>query len=538
MIRITHADLAWVYQKGTRYTVGLNLARISTVGLNGAGDYGVATFRLNDQSKFESSGHAYIRVGDEVSGKTKVECTLLEEADSRWYHGIRKKTGVLIEGVILDVTDEYETEAKEIIDAAMAHVQSTFASNEQLIRMFSNDHNHFTDLGFARFSQRRDGHHSIVTPGVAGIPELDASHIGNKTWSECCKLAMLMTGFNRRKFDTLKDEDQRLNVLDQLACIALAATGFMFQWNLEPYDSICYPATVFGTMQDCEDNAVAVVSSFNWLTQSREADAGLAPESMALVLHRHLRRMGKMMRMVAGYVDVSIANPEAIDPKSINGHAWAVLYLNDDYRPDQATRIYIIEGTDPFYINRSTNDDDRDADLVRRLYGGVLGISKGAYPGATYDSPKLQPLHRYKTVDVEFGPRSGDFVGRNGHKFRVGLTIDEFVSGRFDRAPITPPDIQERTLNRWGDFVLAPEFPMASRLFHTFPRLVDLYKLNPSDYRRIPDDVEPSTPMDAVSAYDIKTKIHGAPGFIQGYPIELPFSTILVVPASSSHVSR
>ncbi len=538
MIRITGADLAWVYQKGRSYTVGVNLGKTQTVGLNGSGDYGVATFRFNDGYKLESSGHVYIRVGDEITKRSTVDCYILKEASSNWYHGVRRKTSVVIEGMIQDVTTEYEAESKKIIDEAMHHVETSFASNEQLIRMFSNGHNHFSDLGFARFAQRRDGHHSIVTPGCAGIPELGASHIGDKTWGECCRLAMLMTGFRRREFDALKDEELRLNVLDQLACIALAATGFMFQWNLEPYDSICYPATVLGTMQDCEDNAVAVVSSFNWLTQSRGTGASLKPESMELVLHRHLRRMGKMMHMVAGYVDVSIANPEAIDPNSISGHAWAVLYLNDDYRPDQRTRIYVIEGTDPFYIHRSTNDDERDVELARRLYGGVLNVSNEAYPGATYDSPKLQPLHRYKTVDVEFGPRSSEFVGRNGPKFRVGLTIDEFVSGRFDRAPIAPEALQKRVIDRWGDFVLAPDFPVASRLFHTFPKLVDLYKLRPSDYKRIPDDVEPTTAMDAMSAFDIKTKLHGAPGYIQGYPIELPFSTILVVPAAKSHVSR
>jgi hypothetical protein len=543
------ADLAWIYKKGSNYTIGLNLNRFRSAKLDGPGDYGIATFKLNAKKKFESAGHVYIRFhGDEDHfGRTgfrpgvdkrltMITCYVLKSAKSRWYYGTRTETCVTVHGIgFEDVTEEYEKAAKEAIDESMSFVEKTSDSNESLVRMFSNGHNHYTDLGFARFAQRRDGHHSIVTSGCAGIPELTAHQIGPKTWDECCKLSTLVTGYDAARFDTITP-DQNLNVLDELACIALASTGFMYQWNLEPFDSICLPAVVFGTMQDCEDNGTAVVAAFNWLVKQPDE---FAKTPIGKRLHNHLKRMGEKMRLVAGYVDVSIANPEAVDPSSISGHAWAVMYLKDDYRPDKSTRVLIIEGTDPFYIKPSTNDDAKDTSLASELYGGVIGLAHHQYPRCTYDSPKLQPLHRYKTVDVEFGPKSSEFVGRKGPKtFSVGLTIDEFVRGGFDRHPTASPETTQKVLDRWGDFVLSPSIPSASRLFDTFPDLRELYKLSPSDYKPILDEVEPKVPMSAVSAFDIKTKIEGAPGYIRGIPIELPFATILVVPSKTVTVSR
>lgn len=524
------ADLAWVYKKGSDYTVGLNLSRHSTCGLHGPGDYGIATFRLDGDKKFASAGHVYLR----YTGPGKrivVPCYLLKSAGSRWYDGKRVETGVTVTGGgIEDVTAEYEAVAKAAIDASMDYVEETCESNEAMVRMFSNGHNHYTDLGFARFAQRRDGHHSIVTSGCAGIPELGAHKLGAKTWDESCKLAALMSGFDRAVFDGLPEE-KRLNVLDELACLALAGTGFMYQWNLEKFDSICLPAVVFGTMQDCEDNAVAVVAAFNWLVEH-----GTAKTELGAMLLDHLRRMCKMMRMVAGYVDVEIANPEAVDPNSISGHAWAVMYLNDEYRPENSTRIHIIEGTDPFYVQPSTGDHDRDAARAADIYGGALGITYTEYARCTYDSPKLQERHRYKTVDVEFGPSTANFVGRSGGgRFRVGLTIDQFVEGGFDRHPTADPETVSRVQERWGNFALSPSIPAASRLFDSFPELVGLYKLAPSDYK--PMDGHKGS-MSAVSAYDIKTKIDGARGYIRGTVIEYPFAHVLVVAGKPTMVSR
>lgn len=524
-ISIRGADLAWVFKKGGGDPIGVNLRHQKWVRLD-SGDYSVATFRLVD-AKFQSAGQLYLRV-EPGAPKLTFNGWLLVEPNSQWHDGNIIKTDVFVEGDgIIDVTMEYASAAKEAVAKSMEFVIKTSENNPALERKFGSNENHYSDLGFSRFSQRRDAHHGIMTVGSAGLPELECQHVGVDVWEQCCRVATMMAGFDPTVFYTL-DREQRLNVLDNLACGALSVTGFMYQWNNEPSDSICCPCVVLGTMQDCEDNATSIVASFNWLMHNFMSVMDGCRSYISRMLLRHLHTMVDSMWMAAGYVDIKIANPEIDCPDSVSGHAFAIMVLKKTYRPAQERRVYIVEGTNYFYVSPAAHTIKESKRDVDRLFGGALHTSYADIT-STYSAPTLQPIHRYKTVDVVFSPTQTFLVGhKDGDKFMVGLDISEFIRWKFEFHPTAPPTTIKKLHDRWGDFVLCPDLQKASELFHSFPELVGSYKLKKNVHYKSVVPL-PGKTLYGISGWDLKKKYPDRLGFICATGIDMPFTTILLV---------
>lgn len=524
-------DLAWVFKKGAE-PVGINLRKQRWLRL-AEGLYSIVTFRLRGRL-FESCGHAYLEV-DPSAGEETSPLYLLEEPDSRWHDGKVVETGVLVKtSGIRNRTLELDGLARELIDASMRYVIDNTESNPMLVRKFGSEHNHYSDLGFSRFSQRRDSHHGVVTVGSAGLPELLSNHLGSSVWATCCTLASKMTGFDQKRFDAATP-DQQDAALAELSCGALAACGFMFQWNAEQYDSYSLPKTVLGTTQDCEDNATAVVGAFNWLVANHDR-LMLELEGMPRTLLHHLHTMGESMWMAAGYVNLSIANPESeTDPDSISGHAFAVMKLRPEYRPDQQQRVYIVEGTNMFYVHPSTYHHDTDQVEVERLFGGCIAQRSAPDRDATYDAPTLQPLDRYRTVDVIFSGSQTLLVGKHipDERFRVGLTIHEFVRWQFDTHPTADRETRRKIQETWDGFHLDPSFEQAAALFGSYPELSRMYKFDEDEYTEI--ESVPGVALNGLSARDYHEKRMGKKS---GVPIHFPFATILLMPPPKFPVRR
>lgn len=517
------ADLAWIFAKDTK-PIGVNLRKKQSVMVQIHKYYSIATFKLvttvKKGSHFASSGQVYIYTeGDDV--QRQVPLYILKQESSMWYKGVRTKCPMSVAGKgILDVTEKYEKASKDIIDASMEHVLATSISNQTLVRLYRNPSNHYTDLGFSRFAQRRDTHHAIMTPGSAGLPELSEFRISADCWDNCCLVASRMAGYNASIKLTA---EQSLNVLDNLTCGALAVIGFMFQWNKEPFDSLCIPATVLGTMQDCEDNAAVVVATFNYLKRH-----AIQPKTaLGRKLLKHLYIMADTMWTGAGYVDTTVADPSVISKDTITGHVFGVMVLKKDYRRDQRRRIYIVECTNFFYVNVDVDNVDGKPGDVQQLFGGALRQSSSPFPdNITYKPPVLQPFARYRTIDVLFSAKDTYLIGRaqKGAKFIVGMKPDEFVLNAFDRHATATPEIRKRVHELWDGFYLAPNVWELEPLVMSYTELAPYRKPHPKVSSL--DNIKESMPMAAYSAYDTNV-VAIAP--LKGIECRFPFTTLVLV---------
>lgn len=530
------ADLAWVFdgKSEPQYArfVHQKTRRIELPA--SSGDFAVATFAIFDDKrsrlpmpnpKFKSMGHTYIRIQSTGDVVHEHNLYLLTEPESMWHRGKAEKTDMVVRGAnVVDVRKEYEDVAKRCIEESMKYVLATSTSNMQLERTFGSKDNHYTDLGFSRFSQRRDGHHGIVTVGSAGIPELKEHRVGIATWDAACEVAALMTGYD----DEVQGltPDQKLNVMDNLACGALSMIGCMFQWNDEPFDSICQPSVVLGMMQDCEDDAVSIVGAFNYLTSPK---MGTPKTALGKQLLTHLKRMAESMWMAAGYVDTTVADPTKVSPDTISGHAYAIMMLRRDYRTDMPQRIYIVEGTN-FFLVAPQSDTPFD-----EVFGGALKRVDGSIEmPCTYKPPHRQPLARYKTIDVIFSATETLLVGKRPPrgKFIVGLKVKDFIRREFDTHPTAPSDVCKDIRQRWAHFNLAPDLSMLTKLFREFPES-KLYTINSGDFT--PVATRRNVVYCVVTAYDIHTQCLKN---VRGKRIDFPFCSFIMMPWEVNHCYR
>jgi len=487
------------------------------------GIFSVVFFKIVNNT-LESSGQVYVNKNSSFPIAT-INPTLITSRHSNW----NCANTIVIKDIelrchIKSLNKEYASIHREACDRARKYIVSNFKSNAELISLTGHK-----QLGFCRLSQRRDGHHGIMTTSVAGIPELHSNNIGVHCFEMCCNLVMGLMGFDAIKFGSA-DKSSRKISLEELSCGVLAACGFKYRWNDEPYDSICLPSVVLGTMQDCEDNAVSVIASFNWIIKN-----------VALLRHHlkgvhvqiinHIVRMCKRMYLAAGFVDVKIANPTITNPNTLSGHAFAVLELNDDYVFDK--RFIIIEGTDSFYVHKSTYDKHNDELFVQTSTCGILQ-QVNTQANGSINNPSLQPTARYKTVNNLFTENNVYFVCPKNHRSVVGVKTDDFLSGMFDLVPIVPDYISKSVISITKDFVLSPSLEQAGVLMDSIPEL-NIYK--DFDEKNITSyDIDNGTPYTAYFAYDINKNKKPQKGVLLSFPL----CNIILVPCKIgvTHFSR
>lgn len=227
--------------------------------------------------------------------------------------------------------------------------------------------------------------------------------------------------------------------MEALACGSLGATGWMYEWHNEPTDSISMPAVQLGTMQDCEDTAVAVVGSFIHLKKMNPNDVS---HPMARMILLFLQKMVSEACMAAGHVDVVTANPKEINPDGITGHAFPVLFLDKDYRRQQEQRVFIIESTNPFYPHAQPEDGSD-------LYECILQTKPPSECIDVFPAPQYLPTAKYKTITNLFYHDKSHVIGekkqtRSKRPFTVGIECEDFLRGNFEeRAYATANFIKE-----------------------------------------------------------------------------------------------
>ena len=232
-------------------------------------------------------------------------------------------------------------------------------------------------------------------------------------------------------------ETQRKNAMDALACLALSASGCQYLWHGEKVDRICNPLTKLGTEQDCEDTAVAVCCFWRWLSTC--VDKPVGGNGLALQLYDHLRTVVRDVVLVAGFVDVEVAQPGVESKDTISGHAWVALRTKEGHS-------FFVETTNFAYPHSGQS--------AKALYGEMLCEGKAGSEALPYDAPQLQQLWRYKTVDVMFTEDNGYLVlaGEN----TVGVTAEDFIKGKYDSCPIASIELQARASKLWTNFDARP----------------------------------------------------------------------------------
>lgn len=506
-ITLKDATFAWVYTKTTTVYIRKDIPKELEV----QGDVGVAAFNLR-KNKLDHAGHVYLQpVGETDLQKISTRC-----------NGGDKRGSAIIEATGLkDVLDLYMCKANKFMEEAEEHILNNFKSNETMVRRYEGKLG-FNDIGYCRTSQIRDTHHGIKTTGVAGIGEMKMFEFDWSMWNSCVKWCLLISGFNKTAYDSLT-LDKRANVDDALACLALSLTACQFQWNNEKIDSVCNPVVKLGTRQDCEDCAVVQSSVFKWLRANIDKAKPFLPlalelhqQPIALYLALHLVSIVEDVRMAAGWVDTEIANPTTISCDTISGHAWAVLHLKE---PRNDRKIYINEGTEPFYVFRSSNDPVKDRSWGRRYFGDALSIGEDDDCECTWGSPKLQPIERYRTVDVEFTDTASYFVVEGikdaSGMWSVGAEVETYLKGDAQSVKMIPEQI-EKMVEDWVDFDARPSLRMAVGLFERL-ELNNSYKGNDAEYSFL----SPVIARPTVSRFDLN---HESP-LRYSTSIQLPFCT-------------
>jgi hypothetical protein len=495
------------------------------------GVYSVAVFKVRDDY-LDSDGQGYIEVSprhDEII----VTLGVLKQSDSNWYYGKEhESSGVTVSGMVQSLTEDYGKIHQTACVAARKYIEDNFKSNPQLEKLLKKE-----QIGFCRLSQRRDGHHGIMTTSVAGIPELHSFNVGVETIRRCFTLVKALTGFDEVLFGSVNKDCQKV-VLEELACGLLASFGFKNRWNNERYDSICNPAIVLGTMQDCEDNAVAVVSAFNWIKENEGTILGqLKEDSFEYRVVKQIIEMADEMYMAAGFVDVEIANPTITNPNTISGHAFAILKLKENYilSTESNNRYVIVECTDSFYIHPSTNDAEKDKLLVKTSTGGVLCQASSGSNATINHSSKL-PKDRYKSICNIFTENGTYYVVVDDEfKKSVGVSLVEFMEGKFHLVPIVPDEISKpvREINK--KCIFSASLENAGILLDQLPELKDLYKK--FNGVEINSEIKPRENYTVMHIYDInKKKLTDVSGIV----VPFGLSPVVLVPTGveTNHVVR
>jgi len=493
------------------------------------GVYSVAVFKvLGDY--LDSDGQGYIDVSPNRVQST-ITLGVLKQSDSNWYYGKEHESrGVTVFGMVKSLTEEYGKIHQTACAAARKYIEDNFKSNPQLQKLLKKE-----QIGFCRLSQRRDGHHGIMTTSVAGIPELHSFNVGVETIRRCFTLVKALTGFDEELFGRVNKDCQKV-VLEELACGLLASFGFKNRWNNERYDSICNPAIVLGTMQDCEDNAVAVVSAFNWI---KEKSGTILRQLEGSFEHRVVEQIIKMadkMYMAAGFVDVEIANPTITNPNTISGHAFAILKLKDNYilSKESNNRYVIVECTDSFYIHPSSNDAEKDKLLVKTSTGGVLCQASSGSNATINHSSKL-PKDRYKSICNVFTEYGTYYVVDDETKTSVGASVVDFLEGKFDLVPIVPEKISKpvREINKKCIFRASLED--AGLLLDRLPELKNLYKN--FNGVKINSEINPRENYTVMHIYDINKKNLTD---VSGIVVPFGLSPVVLVPTGveTNHAVR
>lgn len=220
--------------------------------------------------------------------------------------------------------------------------------------------------------------------------------------------------------------------MEALACGSIGVTGWMYEWHNEPTDSISMPAVQLGTMQDCEDTAVAVVGSFIHLKKMNPDEV---EHPMARMILLFLQFMASESCMATGHVDVVTANPKEINPDGITGHAFPVIILKKEYRQSKEQRIFIIESTNPFY----PHPDPRQTDL----YDCILKTKAPPDSVHIFPAPQYFPICRYKTITNLFYHDKSHVIGSectsDSYPFVVGIECEDFLRGDFEERTYASP---------------------------------------------------------------------------------------------------
>ena len=500
-ITLKNATFAWVYTK----TTTVYILEDMPITLEVQGDVGVAAFTLR-KNKLDHAGHVYLQpVGGTETQTIKTMCN----------GGDKQGSAIIKAKGLKNVLGLYMCKIDHAVAAASAYIFSSFKSNDTMVRRYQGKRG-FNDIGYDRLEQIRDTHHGIKTSGVAGIGEMKMFEFSWEMWNSCVKWCLLITGFDETAYCSLSS-DKRENVDDALACLTLSLTACQFQWNNEKIDSVCNPVVKLGTRQDCEDCAVAQSSVFKWLQANIGKAATSSKPTFAEYLAVHLVDIVEDVRMASGWVDTVIANPTAISCATISGHAWAVLHLR---RPRNDRKIYINEGTEPFYVFRSSNDVEKDRMWGHRYFGDALSVGENDPQSCTWGSPKLQPVERYRTVDVEFTDTASYFVGVGvkdaSGKWSVGAEVESYLKGEAQITKMVPPEI-EKMLEDWVDFDARPSLKMAVELF-TRLGLQESYTGRDTEYEYL----SPSLARSTISRFDLKAPIYAQ----CSTSVQLPFSTV------------
>ena len=503
-ITLRNATFAWVYTKTTTSYI----LKDCTIEFTAQGDVGVAAFILREK-KLCHAGHVYLQpVGDTEVTKIATRCN----------GGNREGDAILETSGLKDVLDLYVCKVDHIMEASCNYIKSKFKSNITMVRRYEGKSD-FNDIGYDRLYQIRDTHHGLETTGVAGIGEMQMFEFTWDMWLSCVKWCLLISGFDKTHYGSLVAE-KRENVDDALACLTLSLTAVQFQWNEEKLDSVCNPVVKLGTRQDCEDCAVVQSSVFKWLKANIEKAEYNLRHDFATYLAVHLVNLVEDVRMAAGWVDTEIANPKSISCATISGHAWAVLHLKKERN---GRRIYINEGTEPFYVFRSSNDVIKDRSWGHSYFGDAILIGECDITNCTWGSPKLQPVERYRTVDVEFTDTASYFIGEgvkdDSGLWSVGAEVETYLKGEAKSTKMVPPEI-EKMLEDWVDFDARPSLQMAITLFRKLG-LQSCYTGVDTDYSYI----SPRIPRPTISSFDLD---HDSP-WRYSTSVQLPFSTVYCI---------
>jgi hypothetical protein len=363
-----------------------------------------------DPYQFQNYGHAYIAVAQrgvrgcpegavsrefvdavEVHEERMVfQARVLDKTadDEAWVSASPKSQGCTItveaSGCDLwDPTATYKRVALEMITASDALVLRCCVDNGVL-----------PERGFNRNSQLRSVHASIATPGCVGLEEVSDAHISPVMWAEHVAFASVICA--------ARDE---LSLL----FIALGSFGFLKQWCVEKRDNVAN--IFFGTQDDCEDQGIAILAAFNHIKKNTEPFRHLPGLAGRLACLLDTFTEGYLASM---YVDADLASAsDTVDPRACSGHSVAVLR-------QRSGRYLIAEGTCPTYP-----------------FEGPPGHTSFV-KGATWSSPQPIRLWRYRTVAFVANERESCFVGPSDCvPFRVGVTVEDFLAGKFVLFPLS-----------------------------------------------------------------------------------------------------
>jgi hypothetical protein len=274
------------------------------------------------------------------------------------------------------------------------------ASDALVMRCVDNPALKLPERGFNRNSQLRSVHASIATPGCVGLEEVSDAHISPVMWAEHVAFASVICA--------ARDD---LRVL----FIALCSFGFLKQWCVERRDNVAN--IFFGTQDDCEDQGIAILAAFNHIKKNPALFFSLP--GLAGRLARLLDEFTEGY-LASMYVDADLAAAsDSVDPSACSGHSVAVLR-------QRSGRYLIAEGTCPTYPLEGP--------------AGHTSFVKGA----TWSSPQPIRLWRYRTVAFVANERESCFVGPRGLPFCVGVTVEDFLAGKFVLCPLADAETRKR----------------------------------------------------------------------------------------------